>query len=227
MARLTGRHRAPTAPRRRAGIEEAVVPNLVSELQHRDDVEHVASLGSCLWGLGTLRASGNKFRAFSVIGTMKSLQLRTTPHWWQLRTDSLVSPNPYLSGFGRGGNLVCNSALAGLDFVHMRTSRQIGKSRVRECLKEGVTRVNLKCWWSSGLFGSVSSRQSSEGGGSNQTHDLDSRDQTRPQFSSVHLDATSKSPQNTSKSSWSRDSKNLSILQPHSKIANRTNQSTS
>ncbi|PMD25843.1 hypothetical protein NA56DRAFT_698911 [Hyaloscypha hepaticicola] len=43
MARLTGRHRAPTAPRRRAGIEEAVVPNLVSELQNRDDVEHVAS----------------------------------------------------------------------------------------------------------------------------------------------------------------------------------------
>lgn len=123
--------------------------------------------------------------------------------------------------------MVCNSALAGLDFVHMRTSRQIGKSRVRECLKEGVTRVNLKCWWSSGLFGSVSSRQSSEGGGSNQTHDLDSRDQTRPPFSSVHLHATSKSPQNTSKSSWSRDSKSLSILQPRSKIANRTNQSTS
>ena len=108
----------------------------------------VASLGSCLWAVwAPFGIREISFELFSVIGTMKSLQLRTTPQWWQLRTDSLVSPNLHLSGLGRGGNLVCSSALAGLDFVHMRTSRQIQilKSRVRECLKEGLTRVNLKC----------------------------------------------------------------------------------
>ena len=37
MARLRGRHPAPSAPARRAGIEASPVPKLVSELQNRED----------------------------------------------------------------------------------------------------------------------------------------------------------------------------------------------
>ena len=37
MARLRGRHPSPSAPARRAGIDASPVPNLVSELQNRED----------------------------------------------------------------------------------------------------------------------------------------------------------------------------------------------